>query len=276
MINATGNRMTLEIARQSRLAKAIEQSQVAISTNRRIQRPSDDPTASARIATIRRAQSDGDVWKRNIDLGASLTAQADGVLQKLNDRLARAQELTIEGASGQVPQSGRDTIAAEIRAIAEEVDSLALVQSSLGQPLFSTGQPRVLRFGGGAEFAPVPSSADVFQYGGVSLATQLENMASAIEGGSRVALDAALATADGLVTHGADVASNIGNIGARLDRLADSQASRSVDLRAERSGLEDTDLTTAIATLNAQQLTLEAAQSAFARINRRSLIDLLS
>jgi flagellar hook-associated protein 3 FlgL len=39
--------------------------------------------------------------------------------------------------------------------------------------------------------------------------------------------------------------------------------------------LEDTDLTAAIARLNAQQLTLDAAQAAFARINRRSLFDLL-
>jgi flagellar hook-associated protein 3 FlgL len=39
--------------------------------------------------------------------------------------------------------------------------------------------------------------------------------------------------------------------------------------------LEDTDLTQAIATLNAQTLTLDAAQAAFARINRRTLMDIL-
>jgi flagellar hook-associated protein 3 FlgL len=101
-------------------------------------------------------------------------------------------------------------------------------------------------------------------------------MAAAVQGGNRAQLDSALATADTLIEHGTDVASAIGNAAARLDRLTDSQASRSIDLTAERSGLEDTDLTTAIATLNAQQLTLDAAQAAFARINRRSLFDLLA
>ena len=276
MINATGNRMTFEIARQSRLAKSIEQLQISISTAKRIQRPSEDPLASARIATIRQAQADAVVWKRNIDLGTSLTAQADGVLKTLNDRLARAQELMVEGASGSLSQSSRDTIAAEIRAIAEEVDSLALSQSSLGEPLFSSGSPRQLRFADGIVFAPVPSRSDAFEIGGSTLGQQLQAMASAVQAGDRAQLDAGLATADQLVRHASDVAANIGNSAARLERLGDSQQARSVDLTAERSSLESTDLTTAIAELNAQELTLEAAQAAFARINRRSLIDLLS
>jgi flagellar hook-associated protein 3 FlgL len=276
MINATGNRMSFEIARQSRLARSIEQLQIEISTGKRIQRPSDDPAASVRIAIIRRTQADAEVWKRNVELGASLAGQADGVLETLNDRLARAQELTIQGASGSLSQTGRDTIAAEIRAIAEEVDSLASTQSSLGQPLFSTGTPRVLRFAEGVVFAPVPSRAEVFDFQGVALGQQLQAMAAAVQSADRAQIDGALATVDGLVRHAADVAAGIGNSAARLDRLAESHASRGVDLTAERSGLESTDLTSAIARLNAGQLTLEAAQAAFARINRRSLIDLLS
>jgi flagellar hook-associated protein 3 FlgL len=39
--------------------------------------------------------------------------------------------------------------------------------------------------------------------------------------------------------------------------------------------LEDTDLSAAIAKLNSQTITLEAAQAAFARINRRTLMDIL-
>ena len=39
--------------------------------------------------------------------------------------------------------------------------------------------------------------------------------------------------------------------------------------------IEDTDIVSATAKLNAQTITLEAAQAAFARINRRSLFDIL-
>lgn len=276
MINATGNRMTFEIARQSQLAKAIENTQIQISTGNRVQQASDDPGAAIRIADIRRTQADSDVWKRNIELGASLANQADGVLQTLNERLARAQQLTIQGANGSQPQSARDTIAAEIRAIAEEMGALGQTKSSLGEPLFSNSAARSMRFAEGVVFAPVPSSSAVFQYSGLPITQQLETLAAAVQSGDRTQLDSALTTADGLIQHGASVAAMIGNAASRLDRLVDSNESRAVDLAAERTGLEKTDLTTAIATLNAQQLTLEAAQSAFARINRRSLIDLLS
>lgn len=276
MINATGSRMTFEIARQSKLAKAIETTQIQISTGNRLQQASDDPGASMRIADIRRSQADSEVWKRNIELGSSLASQADGVLQTLNDRMSRAQELTIQGASGSQPQSARDTIADEIRAIADEIGALGQTQSSLGEPLFSNGPSRSMRFSEGVAFAPVPASSDVFQYSGLPIAQQLQSLAAAVQSGSRAQLDTALTTADGLIQHGAAVVAAIGNAASRLDRLADSNQSHAVDLAAERTGLEKTDLTTAIATLNAQQLTLEAAQSAFARINRRSLIDLLS
>lgn len=276
MINATGNRMTFEIARQARLARAIEQTQIAISTGNRLQRPSDDPSAASRVATIRQSQADSSVWSRNIGLGASLAAHADGVARTLNDRLARAQELMVQGASDTLPPSGRATIAAEIRAIAEEIGSLAATRSSLGQPLFSAGPARAMRFADGVIFAPVPSRAELFESGGVPLSQKLQDMAGAIDSGDRAQLDSGLATVEALVRHGADAAASLGNTAARLDRLADSGATRRIEFAAERSALEDTDFTVAIATLNAQQLTLEAAQAAFARINRRSLIDLLS
>jgi len=275
MINAIGDRMSFEIARQQKLAKAIEQTQISISTGKRMQVPSDDPAASVRVAAVRRAQADGVVWQRNIDLGSSLAGQADGVLKTLNDHLARAQELLVQGASQTLPQSARDTIAAEMRSIAQEVSSLRGTQSSLGTPLFSEGPARQLRFADDVVFAPVPSQADVFESNGTPIDQQLQAMASAVQGGQRADLDQSLTGIESLVRHGADAAASIGNAAARLDRLSQQQGQFSIDLSDEQAHLEGTDLTSAIATLNSQQLTLEASQAAFARINRKSLIDLL-
>ncbi len=77
MINATGNRMTREIARQAKLAQDVAQTQIQLSTGKRLQRASDDPVASARVATLRTAQANNVAWDANIRLGQSLTAQAD-------------------------------------------------------------------------------------------------------------------------------------------------------------------------------------------------------
>jgi flagellar hook-associated protein 3 FlgL len=62
---------------------------------------------------------------------------------------------------------------------------------------------------------------------------------------------------------------------ARIDKALDRIANRQTDVTAEQSSIEDTDITTAVAKLNAQTITLEAAQAAFARINRRTLFDIL-
>jgi flagellar hook-associated protein 3 FlgL len=107
MINATGNRMTQEIQRQSRLAQRIANTQSQISTGKRLQRASDDPVAASRAATLRQAQANDAARAGNISLGISLTAHADGVLRSVSDMMARAQELTIAGANSALPGGDR-------------------------------------------------------------------------------------------------------------------------------------------------------------------------
>jgi flagellar hook-associated protein 3 FlgL len=271
MINATGNRMTAEIRRQSALAEAISDTQISVSTGLRMQRASDDPLATAQVSTLRRTQADELTWAANMDRGRSLAAQADGVAQMLNDRLARVMELTISGASATMPQSARSTIAAEIDSIAAEVAALSDTKAPSGQPLFPTGPARSFRFAEGVEFAPVPDRSALFERGGQSITQQITDIATAI----RTQDPAAVTQAQALVDHGSDAAAAIGITAARLDRLSHANASRRVDVSAARSKLEDTDLSVAIAKLNAQTVTLEAAQAAFARINRTTLFDIL-
>jgi flagellar hook-associated protein 3 FlgL len=62
---------------------------------------------------------------------------------------------------------------------------------------------------------------------------------------------------------------------ARIDAVRERLEAGSLQIEEERSGLEDTDISRVVAQINAKQLTLEAAQAAFARINRNTLFDLL-
>ena len=48
-----------------------------------------------------------------------------------------------------------------------------------------------------------------------------------------------------------------------------------MQLEEQRSGLESTDITEAVARLGAKDLSLKAAQAVFARINQTSLFDIL-
>jgi flagellar hook-associated protein 3 FlgL len=276
MINATGNRMTQEIARQSRMASNIAAKQAQVSTGKRLQRASDDPVATARLANLNRAQANDAARASNINLGITLTAQADGLMRTMSDLLARTRELAIKGASASLAPADRVSIAAEINVMAAEIDAMAMAKSSTGQPLFATGDNLAIRFDDDAIFAPVPTRAEIFEIGGTPISQIMRDAASAISTGNSVQIDAGLTSVEGAINHAADMAAHIGLNAARLDRLQENRELRAISLSEERSKLEDTDLSSAIAELNGMTLTLEAAQAAFARINRRTLMDFLS
>jgi flagellar hook-associated protein 3 FlgL len=276
MINAVGSRMMIEINRQKSLARAVSDTQVSISTGKKIQRPSDDPVAAARVDVIARAQANSKAWETNLDTGLSLNSQADTAVTGMADRMALARELVLAGSNGTLAQTDRNTIAAQLDGIADELDGLVARKSANGQPLFAPGTALSVRYDENTVFAPVPSQAQVFDVGGVSLSQMVRDAATALRSGSAPAIGASLTTLDTGVTKTADALGDIGQRGRRLQSLQEASRAHDIDLASERTDLEATDISEAVAKLNAQTLTLEAAQAAFARINRRTLLDLLS
>ncbi|RJT25448.1 hypothetical protein D5I55_08555 [Chakrabartia godavariana] len=156
---------------------------------------------------------------------------------------------------------------------------MATTRNSLDEPLFASSTAAKIPVGDGQLVAPVPSADEVFQTGGVSLAQQLRDAADALEIADPVARKAAYTQSvqklNDMVEHIATVRSDVGVRANRLDALENRLAEQNIELTAERSSLEDTDITEAVARLNSQQLTLEAAQAAFARISRKTLFDIL-
>lgn len=268
--------MTQEATRQARLAAQIAAKQTQISTGKRLQRASDDPTAAARIADLSRTQTNDNARARNISLGISMTAQADGQLRNMSHLLARTRELTISGASVGLAPSDRATMSLEIRAMADEIDAMASVQSATGDALFANGDANQIRFDDAIAFAPVPARQAIFETGGIAITQIMRDAASAIAAGDLPLIGAALTALSGAVNHAADAQAEIGVNAARLDRLQEFSTQRGITLSEELSKLADTDLSAAIAELKAMTLTLEAAQGAFARINRRTLMDFLA
>lgn len=276
MINAVGNRMTREIARQQKLADQIERTQIQISGGKKLLRMSDDPVAARRIATIGTSQASMKAWSANVNTADALVAQADAVMKSASGLMTRARELTLAAASDTANPADRATIAAELGAIADELDALVATRDSNGEPVFATGPARVMRFDTDISFAPVPSAADVFVVGGNSLATGIRDAAAAVTAGNRAAMGTSITTLATAIGHVADQHATLGLSGGRLERIGDGLAVRGITLKDERSSVEDTDLSIAIAELNAHDLTLSAAQAAFAKINRQTLFDILN
>ena len=275
MLPAVNNRMMAAINRQSRLADAVTQTEVQISTGKRLLRASEDPLAAARVTAISKAQSNNAVWKSNIENALAMNEDASSTIQMLSEYLTQAHESVINAGSGSLSATDREVLAAKLEGIAKSIDRLETRTGSNGQPLFSVGAPVTVRVDANAIFVPVPSRVDVFAKDGVSFAQSVRTAASSIRSGT----SAETATSMDDLAAATDTVSNslgqIGLIGSDLSTMLDTISIQDINLAAERSSLEDTDLSVAIAQLNAQQLTLEAAQAVFARMNRSSLFEML-
>ncbi len=276
MISLTSNRMTRDIQRQANLASALARTQSEISTGKKILQASDDPVASARIASIRQSQSNKDAWRDNLQLCISLSDQADDVLATVSDRMAHARELVVAGASETLSTSDRATIAIELRSISAELTSLSLTKSLLGTELFASGPALRVRVGENEVLAPVPNQQEAFEANGTTLAQIVTNAADSLAAGNSVQINQALISLDAGIDKAANASAIIGLSGSRMSSVLERHIDESIILTTERSGLEDTDLNEAIARLHLQSLTLDAARAAFARINRQTLFDILS
>jgi flagellar hook-associated protein 3 FlgL len=111
----TNNMMSTRVLTdlQSRYAQ-MATTQEQISTGKRVNRPSDDPTAAA---MERQRTGDLEGIKRSQDSVASSQSWLDATesgLSSVTNILARASELAVQGANGTLSQENRNSIAAEI------------------------------------------------------------------------------------------------------------------------------------------------------------------
>lgn len=276
MIHPPGNRMSREIARHDSLRKQVEQTQTQISTGVRYARRSDAPLAHSRADRIDQDQANVTSWSRNVEFASARVAQADGVFANSSERLAHAQQLMVSLSGPTIDATARAAIADELDGLAQDIDALAATTAPGGEPLFQPGLAgRTIRFDQNSEFAPIGGRDTAFAIGGRTLSAVLRDAANAVRSGSTAAQETAQQDIAAAIDHMANQQAQVGRAGARLDRIGSMLAERDVALAAERSAHMDTDLSAAIAELNSRNVTLEAAQAAFARINRQTLFDIL-
>ena len=284
MISGTRYRLDQEINRQIALSRDVARAQTQLSTQKRIQSPSEDPVAAARISSIGRAQANEAVWKSNLDLAAALSARADTALKAVGTAFDRVTELMTQGATGTLSDQDRATIALELRSIADELNSLKDSKDTRGNALFMSGYSLRIPVESGVQVIAVGTREDVFESaatagGPKDLAAIVADAAAALEITNPTARKAAVATSvdevAAAVTHVSTQRGEQGALANRVDQLLERQAYTGLQLTEERSGLEDTDIQAVIARLSSQQLSLQAAQAVFARVNESTLFDIL-
>jgi len=285
VITATRYRALAEINRQARLAAEIARAQSDISTGKRIEKPSDDPIAAARIAELRRAQADQAVWSRNIQTAKSIAAEVDNALGNVASIFNRVKELTLSASTESASDADRQAIVLELNSLRTSLANAATSTTPTGQPLFPTDAPLLVSTSPSQRLPATAQRSEVFEglplvHGTGSLDDVIASAAAAVGTPSmaarRAAADIALSDIDLAVSHVTNQHAAQGVRGSQLDTAADTVETVETQLTEERSTLEDTDVAATVMRLNARTLSLQAAQAAFAKVNRNTLFDLLS
>ncbi|MBW8910765.1 MAG: flagellin [Sphingomonas sp.] len=285
MITATRYRAIAEINRQAKLGAEIARAQSDISTGKRIDKPSDDPIAAARITEIRRAQADQTVWSRNIETAKSVAAEVDTAMTNVADIFNRVKELTLAGATESASPADRAAITQELTSLRSSLASIQTSTTPTGQSLFPVDSPLLISTSATQRLAATAQRSDVFdgipfQHGAATLDSSIADAITAISTDDvatrRTLADVSLSDIDIAVRHVTDQRAAQGVRAAQLDNATDTMEAVETQLAEERSSLEDTDVAATVMRLNAKTLSLQAAQQAFAKVNRNTLFDFLS
>ncbi|MDB5715299.1 MAG: flagellin-like protein [Sphingomonadales bacterium] len=278
MINGTRFRIDTDIARQAALAARIARGQADIASGKRLQTASEDPAASARLAVLRRHDIDMKIWSANADGAASIAARADSALSAVGILLDRARELVTSAASDTLSQADRAGIAGELVGLADEIDAVSGETDGSGARVFPVQAATGIPVGRDVTLTATATYADVFTVtaggGSTDLATLLRNAGAALNSAT-AARAVALADVAAASDHLSAVRGEQGVRAARIDSARDRITVAQTNGAEERQTLEATDVPGTIARMQGDQLALDAAQALFAKVNRRTLFDLL-
>jgi flagellar hook-associated protein 3 FlgL len=273
-----------------RVQERLSQAQNQVSSQKRVEKPSDDPLAAGRATRLRSDLETTKSFRTAVDESKSWLDASDAALSSLNDIVQHVRELTVQAANGATSDAGRQAIKAQIDQLTEEAKT-TLNGAFDGRYLFSgqaTGTPPysaatgdayqgdanpILRqVGPGVTVQVNVTGDDVLS----SLLPALRTLSSHLAANDTAslgtsdlqAIDAGMDTLTAAQSQVGAITNRVVAAGQRLDDFADVTTKLLSDT-------EDADLPQALTDLSAQQNALQSALRAGSTLIQQSLMDFL-
>ncbi|GAB3136662.1 flagellar hook-associated protein FlgL [Marisediminicola antarctica] len=261
------------------------------SSQKALDRPSDDPAAMAESLRVRTAQRATEQYGSNIADGMGWLATTESALSGALDVLGRVRDLTVQGANdGALSTTARNTIALELESLGADLLSKAN-SSYLGRSVFAGTSDAGVAFDAGYAHTGAPGSsvqrrvgddqtvrvdvdgAAAFGTGPLSAFALIDGIAADLRAG--VNIGTRLSAVDARITAVVEQLAGVGTRDARIERAQEANMEHSGALEAQRSGVEDIDLARVILDLQVQETTYRAALAVTARVLQPTLMDFL-
>ncbi|MEM9613421.1 MAG: flagellar hook-associated protein FlgL [Actinomycetota bacterium] len=280
-------------AGQSKLAEAEGQ----IASGKQIQKPSDDPSASARLMRHTDRLARIGQYQRNNDSARLWADAGDRTLQSVAYSLGRAKTLAVQAGNDTLGAEERTALATDIRAIADEMISLSNTKVT-GRAIFAgtanvdeaydaTGAylgdtavvTRSIDSGErvevglpGPEVFGVSNPGDPFNG---TIFEALHELADRVAAGDNAGVRDGIEAVDAATNRVAAGQGRLGAVSRQLEVVADRQTSEELAVSTTMSKLQDTDVAEAIIRLRSAEASYQATLSATARSMSTSLLDFL-
>ncbi len=109
----------------NRNARTMNDTQLQLSSGRKINKPSDDPVGITYSLRYRAELSSNEQYTKNVDSALSWLDYNDTVLGQAGDVVQKIRELTVQASTGTNPQSALDSINAEVMQLKEQLVDIA-------------------------------------------------------------------------------------------------------------------------------------------------------
>ena len=284
----------------------LTQTQAQLAQGKQIINVSDSPNQAATIQRLKSILSKQDSYQSSLDTIKARLQGEDTTLKSVSDLLVRAKEIAVQGANDTLSGADRKSLGTELQAVRDQLLSLANTRDSNGNYLFSGSrvkQPAFVETANGSPvymgdqthmnvrvgeqrsipinrtgtdaFVPVARADDKGHVTGVGFFESLDNLISGLNNSNGNDIRRGAGEMDnlqqGVSLAQAQIGTNLNVVDQQTAVLEDT----TLNLKTTLSSIEDLDYASAITKMNQQMMSLEAAQSSFAKVSQLNLFNYL-
>ncbi|NOQ50681.1 MAG: flagellar hook-associated protein 3 [Desulfuromonadaceae bacterium] len=292
-----------------RTSDRLQTLQLAAATGKRLNRPSDDPTAISPVLSARTQIQTSDRYIETIETGLDRTDGMDGYLDGIENTLVRLKEISIATVNGSLNTQDMQTYADEVAQLRESLLDDANAQID-GKYIFSgfsektrpfelnpnypATEPNPVNYNGDygvLEFEIAPNElievnltgntlmlgdADndgVTDAGAMDIFALVTNLEDELRANNQAGVEALIDPLETAANQVRSQRSFKGNVGRRLEVARDHMEQIKIDMEAFRSRFEDADILETITELQKQQQSFEAALNVTGKVSALSILD---
>jgi flagellar hook-associated protein 3 FlgL len=285
---------------QTNLAK----SQAQLAQGKQIINPSDAPDQASTVQRLKSILTRQDSYQTALNTVQNRLQGEDSTLSSVSDLLIRAKEIAVQANNDTLSSDNRKALGVELQGLRDQMLSLANTKDTNGNYLFAGSkvtQPPFVSVAGGSPqyvgdqtrmkvmvgenrsmpinrtgtdaFVPVNRTAPDGSTQGVGFFNVMDDLIKGVNTSDRPKMQGGLGELDTLLGGLSMARANIGSGLKGIEQQTSVIEDTVLNLKTTLSSVEDLDYASAITKMNQQMLSLEAAQSSFAKISQLNLFN---